>query len=176
MLSYYLYKVFENNLTFLVLLDIIRDILLGLVVILVFCSILIRGFKTNKIDLVSTLEIILVVLISFLLTTLLKAINPEIRPLSYFYPYYDQFFDSFPSRHTTIATSLAIIVLFHNLELGTLLIFLSFIIGFLSWFSLQHWFLDVLAGWFLGFIIGIFVLEIVKLFLRFYRQKIKSSS
>lgn len=173
MITYYLFETFKKDLILFTILDIIRDILLVLIVFIVFIYLLISGFKRNKMDIILSSELLLAIFLSTFLCLVIKSIHPEIRPISYFMSYYPQYFDSFPSKHTTIITSVTFVILYNNLEFGILLLILSFLMGILSWMSLQHWPIDIILGWFLGFLIAIFVIEFIKYLFRFYRNKRK---
>ncbi|MGC8981591.1 MAG: phosphatase PAP2 family protein [Minisyncoccia bacterium] len=173
MVTYYFYEYFKNTPAFFYLLDIIRDFFLAVIILTIFGYILISGFRKKKVDLLLTIEVLSAIFLSFFLCFLIKTIYPEIRPISYFIPYYEQLFDSFPSRHMTILTSIAFVILYNSLEFGILLLALDLLMGVLSWVSLQHWPIDIFTGWFLGFLIAIFVIEFIKYLLRSYRKKRK---
>jgi membrane-associated phospholipid phosphatase len=174
MVTYLFYQYFKNTPTIFYLLDIIRDFFLVIIIFVIFIYILASGFRRKKIDLPLTLEVLLAIFLSFFICLLIKSIYPEIRPVSYFIPYYEQNFDSFPSRHMAILTSLAFVVLYNSLEFGILLLALDFLMGVLSWVSLQHWPIDIFTGWFLGFLIAVFIIEFIKYLFGFYGKKRKS--
>jgi len=148
-------------------LDLFRDIFLVLIILISFLIVIKNSIERKKFNKFVFFELCFVIILTFFITGLLKSYYKEVRPISYFYPG-EQFLDSFPSRHTALAVAISNIVLNNYLEWGIFLYLISFLVGLFSWFSLQHWPLDIIIGAFLGFIISVIVLEISKFFLRIY--------
>lgn len=172
MFTFYLYQIFKNNLKALYFFDLLRDIFLFLIIavaLILFFAGLIKRKRFNKFLL---LELALTFIFIFSITTFLKNYYPAIRPISYFYPG-EQYFDSFPSRHSALAIGIANIIFYNYIEWGIFLYLLSSLVALFSWFSLQHWPIDIFTGIFIGFIISTLVLDFVKLLLRFYIKDTK---
>jgi len=98
---------------------------------------------------------------AFLLASLLKFLLPFPRPLNLIEG--KILYDSFPSRHTLIASSLAFSSFSLNYKLGILNIFFAILIGLFRILGLYHWPQDVLAGFLLGFILSLLIKEIYKI-------------
>lgn len=172
MFTFYLYQIFKNNLKVFYFFDLIRDSLLFLIIvipIILFFTDLIKKKKFNKFLL---LELSLTFIFLFFLTSFFKNFYPSLRPISYFYPG-KQYFDSFPSSHTALAIGIANIIFNNYIEWGIFLYLLGSLVALFSWFSLQHWPVDILAGIFLGLLISTLVLDFVKLLLRLYVKDTK---
>lgn len=127
------------------------------------------SLKNKKFNKFIFFELALSSLITFVIVSLIKENYPHIRPISYFYPG-EQFFDSFPSTHTSIAFAISNVILNNYLEWGIFLYLISILIGVFSWISFAHWPLDIITGAFLGFFISSIILEITKILLRVYAK------
>jgi undecaprenyl-diphosphatase len=135
---------------------ILSDFLLVLEIILIFVFIL----KSKKIYYWLTFFVI-TFSSAFLLASLLKFLIPFPRPLNLIEG--KILYDSFPSRHTLIASSLAFSSFSLNYKLGILNIFFAILIGLFRILGLYHWPQDVLAGFLLGFILSLLIKEIYKI-------------
>jgi phosphatidylglycerophosphatase B/undecaprenyl-diphosphatase len=135
---------------------ILSDFLLILEIILIFVFIL----KSKKFSYWLTFFII-TFSSAFLLASLLKFLIPFPRPLNLIEG--KNFYDSFPSRHTLIASSLAFSSFSLNYKLGMLNIFFAILIGLFRILGLYHWPQDVLAGFLLGIILSLLIKEIYKI-------------
>lgn len=141
---------------------------------------LFTSVKTKKINWIFFLELSLGLFVGFTLAEWVKITFPEIRPISYYLPAEtlaqaglpaQPYFDSFPSRHTLVASILGFLILPHHFELGAGFVFISILVGLLRWLSLNHWPIDVLVGWLLGMLIAIFVNELTKFLLRLKNKR-----
>ena len=129
------------------------------------------SFKQKKFNKIFFIELTLGVFMAVTLTGWLKVTFPDIRPISYYFAGSEQLFDSFPSRHTAIASTLAFLVLSSYFELGAGFVMVSLLVGILRWVSLMHWPIDVIVGWFMGMLIAIFVNEITKFLIKLKYKK-----
>lgn len=94
---------------------------------------------------------------SFLLATVLKIAFPEQRPLATLG--IKEEYDSFPSRHALISSTLAFSSLYLNPKLGVINILISVLIGLFRILGYYHWPWDVFAGFLLGLIVTLLLKE-----------------
>jgi membrane-associated phospholipid phosphatase len=131
--------------------DFLRDLFLGLQFALVLI------FIINSRSWKNAFYYFLIFSSAFLFTGFLKDIFPSLRPngLSY---------DSFPSRHTTISFALSLALIWQNLKFGIPSLILTFLIALFSFFSLQHWLIDIFFGFIFGFLVFLIIYKILNFF------------
>lgn len=171
MLTDVIYNAFRKSPNIFNYFSLASDVLVYGSVILFYLFWIYTSIKQKKINRIFFMELTLGLFIIFSLVGWIKFVYPEIRPISYYQSESAQLFDSFPSRHTAIASTLAFLVLASYFEIGVGFVMISILVGILRWASLMHWPIDVITGWFLGMLIAIFVNEITKCILRLKRQK-----
>lgn len=94
---------------------------------------------------------------AFILATFLKFAFPYPRPLTVVG--LENLYDSFPSRHTLIASSLAFSSFYFYPKLGLINILIAILIGLFRVLGLHHWFWDIFAGFLLGLIVTLLLKE-----------------
>lgn len=173
MLTEIIFLLLKNNYNLFTIFNFLRDFFILLIFIFSLGSIVTNFFYSKKLNRLYLFELIITIILSFVIVNLLKNNISSIRPLSFFLASADQKFDSFPSLHTTFGFSIAFITLISNLQLGLLLLVLSIWVALLSWLSLSHWPIDIIAGLIISLIITYFTFWITQSFLRFYTKKRK---
>lgn len=91
--------------------------------------------------------------LGFVVAGILKEIIHFPRPLNFLG--YPSSFDSFPSRHSTLAAILSTFSFYLNKKLFFINLIFTLLIGTLRVLGLYHWFGDVIAGFILGILIVI---------------------
>ncbi|MCS7183907.1 MAG: phosphatase PAP2 family protein [Patescibacteria group bacterium] len=174
MVTEFIYLFFKDNYKIFIFFDSLRDVFLILILILSLGSIIKDFFSYKKLNKVYLIELILVVILTFSFTSLVKYFYPSIRPFNYFISLSEQKLDSFPSQHTALSFGISFTTLLSNLQLGVLILILSIWIALLSWLSLKHWPIDIFFGIVIGFFTFLLTFWIIQFFFRFYIKKIKS--
>lgn len=134
---------------------ILSDVLLALEIIITIFFIIKKIKKPFR----ELLFVLICCISAFILATFLKKFYPYPRPLTLITNI--QKFDSFPSRHSLIASSLMTATFYLNKKLFLLNLVLTVIIGSFRILSLYHWPHDVLAGWILGVLIAILIKNLI---------------
>lgn len=143
--------------------------MLIIIIITSLAIIISESIKKRKLNKFVLFELGFSLIITIFLTSLIKTNYPIERPITFFYPG-EQLLDSFPSRHTAISFSISTVIFNNYPEWGLFLFLVSILVALFSWISLSHWPLDIITGGFLGFFVSIIVLELSKMFIRFYSK------
>lgn len=142
------------------------DGLVALVVAVAAITWLIASWRERRFNWVIAVEIGLGLFLAITIAGWLKLSYAELRPFSYYLADAPQHFDSFPSRHTLITTTLGFLLLPAYPEVGVGTIVIALVVGFLRWLALAHWPIDIIVSWFLGMLLAIFINELTRFIVR----------
>ncbi len=142
------------------------DGLVAIVVLVAAATWLAVSFRERRFNWVVAIEVGLGLFLAISIAGWLKVTYPELRPISYYTSEAGQHFDSFPSRHTLIATTLGFTLLPAYPEVGAGTLVVALAIGILRWIALEHWPIDIFVSWLLGMLLAIFINELTRFIMR----------